>query len=439
MTPVGALLQKAELVSERDVDRALERQAREGGRLLRNLFALGAISRPALYRFLASQGVPTLSPLNCRVSTDVIELLPPEFVVQHEMIPVDRMGPMMTVVMLYPWDRDAIRAAESLTGLRVNAFLCDGDEFATAYHRFYSRSLEDDVASAAAKARGEEDTYVIEDNMSAYDSTSLRTDVSEIDELPVLAATINRISHTEHITPAKLTECITQDVAAAAIVLRDANTLRKGGDNSVLTIDEAVRVLGVEAACDAILSAPVAAKSSDRITEEYVRVQRESVSIAALAQNIAASCGEDLAGPAYETALLANIGRLALIELVRREHHGIMDYESPERFRGMTEAVSQSDIAATGAQLATAWGLPKVFVESIRRMRTPTLARQYRKTAALIHLADTIVRRTNALLENESDSSLETLGYSAAVVQRALWPNGQYKTVNVTPVVAAFA
>jgi len=435
MTPVGALLENAELISSTDVSRALERQASEGGRMLRNLFALGAISRNALYKFLASQGVPTLNPLNHRVAADVLDLLPPEFIVQHEMLPVDRMGPMLTVVMLYPWDEDAIRAAECLTGLRINAFLCEADELATAYHRFFCRSLEDDRIQGSAPV--EEKTTTTTPQPSRYDLNALRSDVSGIDELPVLAATINRISHIENLTPGRLAECIAQDVAATAIVLRDANLLRKNDAAPILRIDEAVQALGSDEASDAILSAPVVAKSDDRVTEEYVRVQRESVAVAALAQNLAANCGEEVANAPYEIALLANVGRLALIELVRRESS--TDYDHPKRFKALTEAISQTDYATTGAQLATAWGLPKVFVESIRHMRTPSLTRQYRKTAALVHLADSLVRRTTDVLENESENTLDALGCSSSTIQRALWPAAQYKTNTITPLITAFA
>lgn len=439
MTPVGALLENADLISANDVSRALERQAREGGRMLRNLFALGAISRGALYRFLASQGVPTLNPLNHRVSSDVLNLLPSEFIVQHEMLPVDKMGPMMTVVMLYPWDEDAIRAAESLTGLRINAFLCDSDDFSTAYNRFYSRSLEEDLASDGKQKHKAASGAVTSDDAAAYDLNTLRTDVSEINDLPVLAATINRISHIEDMSMGRLIECVAQDVAATAIVLRDANKLRKGDVNPILSIEVAARALGCEEVCDAIMSAPVIAKSNERITEEYVRVQRESVTVAVLAQTIASSCGDEIVTAPYEAALLANIGRLALIELVRRENDGSDHYDHPDRFRALIEAISQTDYATTGAQLATAWGLPKVFVESIRQMRTPSLARQYRKTAALIHLADSIVRRTNTMLEIDCENTLEVLGCSTIAVQRALWPAAQYKAVSMTPVVTAFA
>jgi len=439
MTPVGALLENADLISAHDVSRALERQAREGGRMLRNLFALGAISRGALYRFLASQGVPTLSPLNYRVGCDVLELLPPDFIVQHEMMPVDRMGPMLTVVMLYPWDEDAIRAAESLTGLRISAFLCDADEFATAYHRFFSRSLDEDIACGVDEIETHLNTPSSAQGTSSYDSNTLRTDVSEIDDLPVLAATINRISHIEELSPERLIECIAQDVAATAIVLRDANRLRKSDADPILRIDDAVQALGRDEAREAVLSAPVLAKSSARITEEYIRVQRESVAIATLAQNLAASCGDEITNAPYEVALLASVGRLALIELVRRECEGSKDYDHPDRSHAVIEAISQTDYAATGAQLATAWGLPKVFVESIRQIRTPSLARQYRKTAALVQLADSIVRRTNAMFENDCGNALETLECSPVAIQRALWPVAQYKTVNITPIMTAFA
>jgi HD-like signal output (HDOD) protein len=437
MTPVGALLENADLISAHDVSRALERQAREGGRMLRNLFALGAISRGALYRFLASQGVPTLSPLNYRVGSDVLELLPPEFIVQHEMMPVDRMGPMMTVVMLYPWDEDAIRAAESLTGLRISAFLCDADEFSTAYHRFFSRSLDEDIACGITEIDSKLDVPV--PSTQSYDLNTLRTDVSGITDLPVLASTINRISHIEDLSPERLIECIAQDVAAAAIVLRDANRLRKNDAEPILRIDDAVQALGRDEAREAVLSAPVLAKSSARITEEYIRVQRESVAIAGLAQTLATSCGDEIVNAPYEVALLASVGRLALIELVRRECDGAKDDDHSDRSREVIDAISKTDYAATGAQLATAWGLPKVFVESIRQIRTPALARQYRKTAALVQLADSMVGRTNAILENDCENALETLECSTVAIQRALWPAAQYKSMNITPIMTAFA
>jgi len=442
MTPVGTILHNAELVSEVDVTRALDRQTREGGRTLRNLFAIGAISRNALYQFLASQGLPTLSPLNYRIPSDVLDLLPPEFVVQHEMLPVDRMGPMMTVVMMYPWDETAIREAESLTGLRVNAFLCDGDDFSTAYHRYFSRSLEEDSknfsdANDAADVEQQEQPV----RESTYDLNALRAGVSKIGDLPVLAATANRLSHIECLTMERLAECIAQDAAAAAIILREANALRKGKANPILRIEEAIRVLGLADARDTVLSAPVISKKDDRIVEEYIRVLRESTMVASVAKNLAGTLAEEL-GPGhapYEAALLANLGRLALIEVVRREALNADRRTHAQRFHALVEAITKTNHAETGAQLATAWKLPKFFVESIRQMRTPTLARQYRKTAALIHLADTIVRRTNAMLENDCDKSLDLLGCSTLAVHRALWPSAQYETETETPELAVMA
>jgi HD-like signal output (HDOD) protein len=442
MTPIGTILRNAELVSETDVTRALDKQAREGGRTLRNLFAIGAISRNALYRFLASQGLPTLSPLNYRIPNQILDLLPPEFVVQHEMLPVDRMGPMLTVVMVYPWDEAAIREAESLTGLRINAFLCDSDDFSTAYHRYFSRSLDDD-SKAYSNKNGGPDTKREERPVreTAYGLNALRTGVSKIDDLPVLAATVNRLSHIECLTMERLVECIAQDAAAAAIVLREANALRKGKANPILRIEEAIRVLGLADARDTVLSAPVIAKTDDRIVQEYIRVLRESVTVASVAQSLAGTCAEEL-GPGhapYEAALLANLGRLALIELVRREAANADPRTHAQRFQALVEAITKTNHAETGAQLATAWKLPKLFVESIRQMRTPALARQYRKTAALIHLADSLVRRTNAILETDCEKSLDLLGCSTLAVHRALWPSAPYDTEVKTPELAVMA
>ena len=139
-------------------------------------------------------------------------------------------------------------------------------------------------------------------------------------------------------------------------MLRDANALRSGDANPIYHIDEAVRVLGTDEVRDAILSAPMIAKPSDRIAKEYVRVQRESVTIAALAQNLAASCPDETLHAPYETALLANIGRLALIELVRRKSLESSEYSQSDQLRDMIEALSKTDFAETRGTIGDGLG-----------------------------------------------------------------------------------
>ncbi|MFY9677607.1 MAG: family 2 glycosyl transferase, partial [Glutamicibacter protophormiae] len=53
--PLGQLLVEQQLVTQSDVDRALEEQRREGGKLGRHLLLAGAVQRRDLYGALAEQ------------------------------------------------------------------------------------------------------------------------------------------------------------------------------------------------------------------------------------------------------------------------------------------------------------------------------------------------------------------------------------------------
>ena len=136
-TRVGALLVEADLIDSTQLQRALEHQEHRGGRTVGILVELGMLEHDQMYKFLARRGLPAFNPLHCNVQQHVSDLLPRDFVMQHELLPVDRLGRLLTVAMVYPFDVDAIAQAEERTGLRVKPMLCRAKEFHEAARRLY--------------------------------------------------------------------------------------------------------------------------------------------------------------------------------------------------------------------------------------------------------------------------------------------------------------
>lgn len=138
---IGELLIEAGVISPRQLQDALARQERQGGKTVDTLIELGYMNEREFIRFLSAQpGTPSISLKNYAISDDVIALVPKEFAVKHEVFPIDKMGKLLTVGMVCPLDRQAIEELETLTGLRVKPILCTQQEVRQAILRYYEHS-----------------------------------------------------------------------------------------------------------------------------------------------------------------------------------------------------------------------------------------------------------------------------------------------------------
>lgn len=135
---LGGKLVKSGLISANQLRHALELQDRKGGRIADILIHLGALDSYRFLEFLAKQpGTPSISLKHCRIQEDIISMVPIEFCQSNELIPIDRMGKLLTVGMVCPLDRVAIEALQEMTGLRVKPMLCSRNEVKDAIQRYY--------------------------------------------------------------------------------------------------------------------------------------------------------------------------------------------------------------------------------------------------------------------------------------------------------------
>lgn len=140
---IGTLLVNAGVITESQLKEALTRQAGSGGKTVDELIILGYMNPTQFVDFLAQQpGIPRISLTNCKVSREVVKIVPEAFAIEHEIFPIDRLGNLLTVGMVCPLDSESRKELERMTGLRVKPILCSLTEIKEAFDTYYRSRQE---------------------------------------------------------------------------------------------------------------------------------------------------------------------------------------------------------------------------------------------------------------------------------------------------------
>ena len=138
---LGEILIERRLITQEDLDRALELQRERGDKLGKILVDLGFIAMRDVLAALSDQlqvpllvidGPPAVSP--------EIETLSPKFLRQFRCLPVALQDHTITLAMADPLDFETRSAVASCTGLSVSAGLAAEEEILDAIDRFWTLS-----------------------------------------------------------------------------------------------------------------------------------------------------------------------------------------------------------------------------------------------------------------------------------------------------------
>ena len=138
---LGEILIERKLISEEDLERALELQKERGDKIGKTLVDMGFIAMRDVLAALADQlGVPLVAidgPPS--VSTET-EALSPRFLRQFRCLPVGRDDHTVTLAMADPLDVETIAAVRNCTGLKINTVLAAEQEILDAIDKYYGQS-----------------------------------------------------------------------------------------------------------------------------------------------------------------------------------------------------------------------------------------------------------------------------------------------------------
>jgi len=118
---LGTILIQSKIISQDDVDRALEEQARSGVRLGEALLQLGIVAHDDVGWALANQlNIPFIALASAEVDPEAVKLVPESLARQYKLIPLIKIEKELSVVIEDPLNQKAIQEIEKVTGCKVN-------------------------------------------------------------------------------------------------------------------------------------------------------------------------------------------------------------------------------------------------------------------------------------------------------------------------------
>lgn len=128
---LGDLLLDANLINQKELDDALAIQKQRGGFIGQILVQLGYIKQEAVASCLVKQcKIPHLSLLDYDIGPDVLSLIPEAVCRKYNLLPIDKLGRILTVAMVDPLDLDALEEIRAVCpDLRIKPILCNWEHF----------------------------------------------------------------------------------------------------------------------------------------------------------------------------------------------------------------------------------------------------------------------------------------------------------------------
>jgi hypothetical protein len=135
---LGQVLLQRGIITNEQLKQALDTQKEQGGLLGEILTRLGFTKEEDIAQALAIQhDLPYLPLANYEVDKELIKLVPQTLARKYYLLPVDKMGDILTLVMANPLDENAIREMEELTKCKIEVFVATYTEIKEAIQRLY--------------------------------------------------------------------------------------------------------------------------------------------------------------------------------------------------------------------------------------------------------------------------------------------------------------
>ncbi|MHB8079363.1 MAG: type IV-A pilus assembly ATPase PilB [Candidatus Krumholzibacteriia bacterium] len=158
---IAGRLLEANLISQDDLNKAVELQKKDGGSLGLCLVRAGAISDNAYAEFLGKvYNLPVVNLEKLDVSRECLSLIPADVATKFQVLPLRREGRILTVAMSNPSNIFAIDDIKFITGLDVQPVVCGEASIKRAIDANY-----DSADSLAAIMQGlEADIEIVEED-----------------------------------------------------------------------------------------------------------------------------------------------------------------------------------------------------------------------------------------------------------------------------------
>jgi type IV pilus assembly protein PilB len=236
---LGEILLKESLITQDQLEKALEFQRSNGGKLGSCLTKMGFITDDDITGVLSRQyGVPSINLKYYEIDPNVIKLIPQDTALRYQVIPLSRVGSVLTIAMTDPTNVFAMDDIKFMTGFNVEPVVASESAIAEAISRFYggSSSTHEELSSLMKDLVDEEELELAAEEQE-LDAAMLEKAAEEAPIIKlvnlILTDSVKRGASDIHVEPYEnemrvrfRVDGVLQTVMSPPMKLRDAITSR---------------------------------------------------------------------------------------------------------------------------------------------------------------------------------------------------------------------
>jgi type IV pilus assembly protein PilB len=181
---IGDLLVREGLISSDQLAAALQDARQNNTRIGYSLVKLGCIPEAELTRALAKQyRVPAVDLDRVVIDPKIIKLIPGDQALKHLVLPLRRVGRMLTVAMANPTDAGAIDNLKFMTRHDIEPVIVGEYTLRKHLENYYQVKEDDHLNNLLEAIEGQEDVELLEDKEEDVNVAALQ---AQIDDAPVV-------------------------------------------------------------------------------------------------------------------------------------------------------------------------------------------------------------------------------------------------------------
>lgn len=230
------ILINGKLITKAQLDSALDIQKNVGGSLGKILVWQGYISQKDIVVAMSQQlNIPPINLSKYQIDRALIDLVPERIVKQYMIMPVSRIGNMLTVAMADPLNIFAIDDIKALTNYQIQPIIAAENDIKDAINTYYGAPVQD-LSSMIDQADLPEDIEVEKEdedekiNVSEMTEESKKAPIVKVVNL-ILNEAMKKRSSDIHIEPREKNLVVRYRVDGT---LQDALSLPKRNQNAVI-------------------------------------------------------------------------------------------------------------------------------------------------------------------------------------------------------------
>jgi HD-like signal output (HDOD) protein len=402
----GERLVNAGLISQKQLDEALDIQDLNGGRIGEILVSLGHIDVRTFADFLATLPDREDADLSdFQTSPELLSLISKELASEYNIFPIDRLGRNLVLGAAYPLEPEMVATIEDLTRLRLKVLLCSQEDIRSLIARYYTEAI-------AVEPQGQALNRALQGTLKMENVAALLRNISLIPALPDTVERVREAMADPDISIQEVVSIIETDPPVAAKLLAVANSAAYGFPNRVDSVKLAATLLGMNETYTLVLSSAVVGCFEQSARFNYRALWAKAMDCANIATSVAKVSG--LAGTTgiFAAALLHDIGRVALMEAAPQRYARIEG-----GLRGLELVMAEQEALGithpeAGFVLASNWNLPVQIVEPMRFHHAFGYAREASSMTAIITVAAAL---NDAMVAGEHDLEFPMTNASEAI------------------------